>query len=149
MGKREAMLSSPSNASGTRAMARENVEIVRRMLIEFNASHQLTEAWAPDLVWEIGYPGAPTTEYHGRKGFYEFLEDWFSPYEEWEQELDDVFDAGSQVVAVLHQRARLSDTEKRVELRYSVLYTLDGGLIRRARVYRSADDAVEAARLSE
>jgi hypothetical protein len=64
-------------------MSRENVEVVRRMLSEFNTSHQLTEAWAPDLVWETGFPGARTTEYHGREGFYEFLEDWFSPYEDW------------------------------------------------------------------
>jgi ketosteroid isomerase-like protein len=131
-------------------MSEENVELVRRMLVEFDRSRQLSEAWAPDLIWETGYPGARTTEYHGREGFYEFLEDWFSPYEEWEQEFDDVLDAGeSQVVAVLRQRGRLSGTEKWVELRYSVVYTLEGGLIRRARVYPGADDALEAAGLSE
>jgi ketosteroid isomerase-like protein len=148
MGKREAMLSSPSNASGTRAMARENVEIVRRMLIEFNASHQLTEAWAPDLVWEIGYPGAPTTEYHGRKAS---TSSWrIGSVRTRSGSRNSTMSSTPEAKScVLHQRARLSDTEKRVELRYSVLYTLDGGLIRRARVYRSADDALEAAGPSE
>jgi ketosteroid isomerase-like protein len=131
-------------------MSQENVEIVRRMLIEFDRSQQLPEAWAPDFVWEVGYPPAPTSEYHGREGFYEFLEDWLNPYDDWEQKLDDVLDAGgNQVVAVLHQRGRLTGTENWVDARYSVLYTLDGELIRRARVYPSADDALKAAGLRE
>jgi ketosteroid isomerase-like protein len=103
-------------------MSEANVEIVRRMLIEFNRSQQLTEAWAPDLVWEIpGFPGAPVTgEYHGREGFYEFLEDWLNPWEEWEQAFDDVLDAGgNHVVAVLRQRGRPSGTESWVDQHYA------------------------------
>jgi ketosteroid isomerase-like protein len=132
-------------------MSEENVEIVRRALIEFNRSHRLTDAWAPDFVWEPGtYPAAPTRVYHGREGFYEFLEDWTSPYEDWHQELDGVSDAGGdQVVAVMHQRGRLSGTENWVEVRYAALYTLEGGLIRRARLYPTSADALEAAGLSE
>jgi ketosteroid isomerase-like protein len=132
-------------------MSQQNVEIVRRMLIEFNRTHRLTDAWATDLVWDVStYPGAPTTEYHGREGFYEFLKDWIEPYEEWEQELDDVLDAGrNQVVAVLHQRGRAGDVENWVDFRYVTLYTLEGGLIRRARLYQTADDALEAAGLRE
>jgi ketosteroid isomerase-like protein len=128
-------------------MSQENVEIVRRMLIEFDRSQRLTEAWAPDFVWEVGYPPAPTSEYHGH---HSFLEDWLNPYEDWEQQLDDVLDAeGNQVVAVLHHRGRLSGSENWVDLRYTVLYKLEGGLIRRARLYPGADGALEAAGLRE
>jgi ketosteroid isomerase-like protein len=133
-------------------MSQKNVEIVRRMLIEFDRSRELTEAWARDFIWETGagYPGAPTTEYHGREGFYTFLEDWLDPYEEWEQELDDVLDAGgNQVVAVLHQRARLIGTEQWVDMHYGALYTLERGLIYRARIYPSVEEALEAAGLRE
>jgi ketosteroid isomerase-like protein len=121
-----------------RNMSEKNVEVVRRMLSEFDRTHRLTEAWAPDLVWEVPtYPGArETTVYRGWEGFYQFLEDWISPWEEWEQEFDDVLDAGgNQVVAVLHQRGRLSGSESWVDLHYAALYTLERGLIHRCRVY--------------
>ena len=132
-------------------MSEENVELVRRMLIEYNRTGELTEVWAPDFVWDIStYPGAASIEYRGREGFNRFLGEWLAAYEESEQELDDVLDAGgNQVVAVLHQRARPRGAEHWVDFRYSALCTLEGGLINRARFYPTADDALEAAGLRE
>ena len=57
--------------------------------------------------------------------------------------------SGGRSVAVAHQRGRLRDTHEWVDARYGLVYTLDGGLIRRVQMYRTPEEALEAAGLRE
>ena len=133
-------------------MSQENVEIVRRVLTEFNEAQQISELVAPDLVWNVGswsvWTGQPV--FHGRDGFMEFFAEWTGAYEDWTQVVEEYIDAGdSQVVATTLQRGRLQGSESWVALRAAFLYTLENGLIARADVYASPEQALEAAGLSE
>jgi ketosteroid isomerase-like protein len=133
-------------------MSQENVEIVRRATAEFDESQPLSESFAPDFVWDTRtdrvYP--EQKEFHGWDGFFEFIEDWLDAYDEWDNEIGDVLDAGgSQVVILCHQRGRLQDSQAWVELDYGLVYTVEEGLIRRIQVYDTPEEALEAAGLRE
>ena len=129
-------------------MSQQNIEIVRRALAELGH-----ETFAADFVWDVrtfrDYPWS-VREYQGWSGFAEFCADWVSPYDEWNQEIEDLRAApGDRIVVVSHQRGRLRDTHAWVDERYGLVYTLEGGLIRRVRMYRTPEEALEAAGLRE
>jgi len=128
-------------------MSQENVEIVRRALTEFDESQRLSAAFAPNFIFEgRTFRGAPIFEYHGWEGFFEFFEDWVDAYDVWEQEIGQILDGRGDRVAVLaHQRGRLRGTQDWVELDYGIVYTVTDGLIRRVELYRTAEEALEAA----
>jgi ketosteroid isomerase-like protein len=133
-------------------MSQENVEMVRRVLTEFTETQQLSELVAPNLVWHAGswsaWSGAP--EFHGRDGFMQFFAEWTDAYEEWTQEIERLIDGGeTQVVVTTLQRGRLRDSHSWVELRAAFLYTIENGLLQRAEVYATLEEALEAAGLSE
>ena len=129
-------------------MSQENVEIVRRALTQLG--HDL---FAADFIWDVGeFRGHPwsASEYRGWSGFFEFCKEWVNPYEEWDHEIEDLLDApGDRIVAVAHQRGRLRDTHEWVDARYGFVYTFEGGVIRRVQMYRTPEEALEAAGLSE
>jgi ketosteroid isomerase-like protein len=134
-----------------RAMSRENVEIVRRVINEFTETRQLSLV-SPELVWHVGswseWPGRP--EFHGHDGFREFFAEWTDAYEEWTLEVERITDAGeSHVVVAARQRGRLRGSDSWVALRAWLLYTVESGLLVRAEVYATPEEALEAAGLEK
>ena len=133
-------------------MSQENVEIVRRVTSEFTETQQLSELVAPDLVWDLSsWPAwSGQQEFYGRDGFMAFFAEWTEAYEEWDQEIEGIIDAGgSQVVETTRQRGRLSGSDTWVEWRYAIVYSVEEGLIRRAKLYATVEEALEAAGLRE
>jgi ketosteroid isomerase-like protein len=133
-------------------MSQQNVELVAARLRAFQATLRATDITAPDFVWDLstleGWPDAP--EYVGPEGFNEFFARWTEAYDEFEQRLEDVIDAGDEhVVSIIRQRGRPRGSESWVDLRFGIVFTVTNGDIRRARVFRTADDALEAVGLSE
>jgi ketosteroid isomerase-like protein len=128
-------------------MSQENLEIVRRILDEFTETQQLSLV-SPELVWHVGswsaWPGRP--EFHGHDGFREFFAEWTDAYEEWTLEVESIIDAGNgRVVVAARQRGRLRGSDSWVALRAGLLYTVESGLLVRAEVYVSPEEALEAA----
>jgi len=91
-------------------ISEQNVEIVRRAFEEFSRGGWeplFGTFWAPEIVWDMSPAGiAGLGVYHGHDELRSFFEDWFGtfPFEEWEQELDEVIDCGERVVALTRQR---------------------------------------------
>jgi ketosteroid isomerase-like protein len=84
--------------------------------------------------------------FHGRDGFMDFFAEWTDAYEDWTNELESFIDAGdSQVVVTTVQRGRMRGSESWVELRTGFVYTVANGLVVRAEVYGSPEEALEAA----
>ena len=132
-------------------MSQENVEIVRRAWTSFIETHEiLGGVHAPDWVWDMrtfrGWPREVVTT--GTDEFMEFFEDWIGPYNEWTTELENIHDAGDAgVVVVVKQEGRI-EAAAWVTLRIGVIYTVETGLIRRARAYETPEEALDAAGLS-
>ena len=108
--------------------------------------------WDPEIVWNMsptGIPGLGT--YRGSDELRSFFEDWFStfPFQEWEQELDEVIDCGERVVALTRQRGRGSGSGAVArEAAYAQVIKLREGRVVEVDMY-IRDKALEAAGLSE
>jgi ketosteroid isomerase-like protein len=133
-------------------VSRENIEIVEAFYREFRATRRPTGLLAPDLVLEMrtfrGWPDEP--EYRGPDEFMEFMAKWIEPYDEWDYEVEDLVDVDDDhVVAVVRQRGRLRGAGSWVELRFGIVNTVAGGLIRRMQVFMTPAEALEAVGLRE
>ena len=137
-------------------MSQENVEIVRAAFEEFTRGGWeplFGTFWGPEIVWDMSPADiAGLGTYQGYDEVRSFFEDWFStfPFDEWEQDVEDVIDCGDQVVVALtRQRGRGSASRVSVELEYAQVVTLREGKIVRVVVYTDRERALEAVGLSE
>ena len=52
-------------------------------------------------------------------------------------------------MVTFHQRGRPRNSDSWVEMDYGVVYTIEGGMVRRAKAYATPAEALEAVGLSE
>jgi ketosteroid isomerase-like protein len=133
-------------------MSRENVELLRRGYEHVQRTGEiLPEAVQSDFVWD-------TTTFRGaiRPGTYvgvdeanEWLADWLESFEEWSLEVEEIFDAGDQMVAIVRQRGRAKHGGPEVEMRFAQVWAFRDGLAARVEIYADRNDALEAAGLRE
>jgi ketosteroid isomerase-like protein len=133
-------------------MSEANVEIVRKGIAAFSESERLSEFFAPDVVWDMstfsGWPGQ--SEFCGLDEFNDFLDAWTEPYEGWRYEVEKILEAGgNRVVVTVRQRGKPRGSDSWIDAHFAIVYTIERELIQRAQVYANADEALEAAGLSE
>jgi ketosteroid isomerase-like protein len=137
-------------------MPKENLEIVRRSFVEFQAALARddpgswfdSEAIAADAEWVMfpGFPGPPS--YRGRDGFVEFLRTWTEDFEDWSIELERLIDAGDdRVVALFRQTATGKGSGVPVELHFGQVQELKDSRVIRIRNYPDPAEALKAAGL--
>ena len=137
-------------------MSQENVEVVRRAFEAFNRGGVdacVNEGlWSPEIVWDVTPSGVPGLgAYRGHEEVKRFLDDdWFSafPFEEWEVKLEDVIDAGDQVISMSRQHGRGASSGALAELELAQVVTLRDGQVVRVDNYVDREKALEAAGLS-
>ena len=132
-------------------MSRENVEIVRRGFDYFRRTRDFREdGIAPEFVWDMstfrGWPEQQT--YEGLEGAREFMRRWLDAWEDWQLDLEELHDAGDEVVVVLRQTGRSKSTGLEVDMTFAQVFTMEGGRQTRMRMYADPADALEAAGLS-
>jgi ketosteroid isomerase-like protein len=159
MGKREAVLSSPSNASRTRAMSRENVEIVRGVYEAWWAGLERdnpgaafdSEDVADDFEFAIeGIEFEGRSVWRGREGYVEWFRTWTAEFEDWSLQLERLIDAGrDRVVALTYQSAKGKASGAPVEVRLGSVWGLKDGRVVRMRTYLDPAEALEAAGIVE
>ena len=154
-------------------MSQENVEIVRRVLEEFQAAVERgnpgawwdSEAVADDFEWIVPNPGFEGgSVWHGREGFVEFVRTWTEQFEDWSIRLERLIDAGDDRVVVLtHQSATGRDLTSGGAVRLTVgkasgapvewkngqVWELEDRRILSVSNYLSHAEALEAAGLSK
>ncbi len=131
-------------------MSQENVAVVRQMLEGFlsNDFEAALSAFDPDVEWD-GTNLPDGTVSRGLEAVVDHTTRWAETWANWELELEEVMDAGGdQVIAFTHERGR---TESGIELdeRHSELYRVRDGKIVYRKGFSDADEALEAAGLSE
>jgi ketosteroid isomerase-like protein len=132
-------------------MSAENVEIVRRGYEEFIATGEPPEdIIAPGFVWDMstfrGWPEHKT--YEGIEGLREFVADWAGAWEDWQLEVEDLIDAGDEVVAIMQQSGRSKTTGLPIDMRFAQVWTVADGKETYMRMYAEPDEALRAAGLS-
>ncbi len=136
-------------------MSRENVEIVRHVF-EATArrdSDAVVALYHADIVWdtsrvEIGRITGGGV-FRGYEGIRQFLRKYNEAWEQLDYEIDELIDAGDQVVSIVNNRARGRVSGVEVELRMPGVWTIRDGKVERVVFFTTRAQALEAAGLSE
>jgi ketosteroid isomerase-like protein len=149
-------------------MSQENVEVVRRVqlsgvdMVELFRSSTPPDpstsgidlsAFDPDFETEFIARGAygpmrPST-FHGLQGFAEAWRDWLEPWENYYAEVEEMIDAGDEVVTLTRVLAKTTRDAVAIEHLPAAVWSLRGGKIVRVRFYLEREQALEAAGLRE
>jgi ketosteroid isomerase-like protein len=133
-------------------MSEENVEIVAHLIQAFNQRNlaAMTRSFDPEVEWTPGGPAAvERAVYRGRD---EVLDGFAATWETWEVfhlEEQESRDLGDSVLWL--GRAQLKGGASHLELdqEFAVRFLIDGGKIARIEGFRTWQEALEAAGLSE
>jgi ketosteroid isomerase-like protein len=132
-------------------MSQENVEIVRRLLTAIE--ERRPDDVLPHLHSELEI--VPSSEFpeseilRGPAGFMRFMTRWPEIFECYEFTHEQFWDAGDQVVVVLHERARVPRSGSALDDRFAHIWTLRDGVVSRIQVFKDLAEALEGAGLSE
>ena len=134
-------------------MSRENVEIARRI---YDAVAQRDAAtpfayYAEDIVWDVSNSRRATlmhSVYHGHEGVRQSWRDGLSAFGEIDLEVEELIDAGDQVLAVIREREVGRASGAPVETTHLAVFTLTGGKIVQMQVFDDRQQALEPAGLA-
>jgi ketosteroid isomerase-like protein len=147
-------------------MSEENVEVVRRAFeITAEAARRgdpgaafdecVREGLvASDLAWRAGFRGgigvAGLRDFVGRAGFVDFMRTWTEDFDDFAVEAEELIDASNdRVVAIAVQHGMGKGSRAPVEMRYGVIYALEGRRIVQVEVFLDASHARRVAGLEE
>ena len=130
-------------------MSDENKQVVQRGHEARSAGRigDWIETLDPDIEWDIsGYPvrrlpGAG----RGRKEFVAHVTKYWSLWNDYSQDVKEMIDAGDNVVVVLHEHARMRNSDVDVERDVATVWTIQDGKRVRFRAFASREDALRAA----
>ena len=143
----------PAGYSG--GVSQENVKIVRELLDAFaRREHERAfELYDPDIEWDASLQPAPDAAgvYRGHDGVRTFWRRWLSAWKDLDFDVEDVLDAGDDVVALIrNQRQFGRHTGIVTEVPdYALVFTLRGGKVVRWRFFPDQRAALEAVGLEE
>jgi ketosteroid isomerase-like protein len=78
-----------------------------------------------------------------------YYEQWFETFAELRAEIEEIVDAGEQVVVALHVIGKMEGSQAEIDMRLGIVCTVRNGLIVRGREYATREAALEAAGLRE
>jgi ketosteroid isomerase-like protein len=130
-------------------MSEENVEIVRRAF-----AYEIYGVGDRAVAEEIFHPDVvlnPIDEgpFRGRDAMRDDIQRWASVFEELRVTVEEIIDAGDQVVVVAHHKGRGRRSGVEVGTRFYEVYTLREGKISRVDEFSERAEALEAAGLPE
>jgi ketosteroid isomerase-like protein len=129
-------------------MSEENVEIVRGAWAAF-MRHDNAAAlgfYHPEVELHGHVDGGV---YRGLEGVRDFFGEWLVAWEEFSTDVEEWVDAGDDVIAVVHDRARGRHSGAQVERRQWHVWTIRDGKLWRLRIFETKVEALEAVGLSQ
>jgi ketosteroid isomerase-like protein len=132
-------------------MSQENIEIVRTVFDATNRGDWDTvlAAYSPDTEWDDRDLRPEGAVYEGIDAMRAEMRAWFGTWSNYHQEIEQLLDAGDDVVVVLSESGVGKGSGATMGQRIGVVVTVRGGLIARTRLYRDPTQALEAVGLSE
>ena len=134
-------------------MSQENVELVRRGFEHFQSGR--FDAWVetldPELEWDISahpLPDFPNTG-SGRDAFLGHMAVYVSGWNDYEVSMGELIGRDDEVVAIQHERARMRGSEMTLDRDLPLVLTVHDGCVVRFRVFKTREQALDAAGLSE
>ena len=133
-------------------MSKENVKLVRTLLEGFaRRDHERAlEFYDPDIEWDASDGAELNTDlaavYHGHDGVRAYWRAWLSAWRDLDFDLEDVLDAGDEVVALINnqrQWGRHSGIETKMPP-YALVFTIRSGKVVRWRSFSDHGSARKA-----
>jgi ketosteroid isomerase-like protein len=132
-------------------MSRENVELVRRCFDLFGGGEiEAVLQHVDPAVETIEPPEIPgSATYRGHSGLAVAYRHWATQWDDFRVELEELIDAGSDVVAVTrhHGTGRASGATVGAQVAY--VFTVHAGKLARMQIFNTRAEALEAAGLPE
>ena len=131
-------------------MSEENLELVRRTYEATNNgdSDAVVSYFHPEIEFHA-YPRSAEGVYHGKQAVREYIENVWEQFERVRVEVDELLDAGDQVVVVTTQHPVPKRGQQEMTAHLAEVYTIRDGLLAERRPYSTRNEALQAAGLSE
>jgi ketosteroid isomerase-like protein len=131
-------------------MSRPSPDVVRAMYDAFNRGD-------PDAILELADPAVSVEDhgvidgatYEGREGVLRFLAFQAEAFSAQSVELEELIETGDEIVAVIRLRGEGPLSRIPLEGRFTHVWQIAGGMVRRLRVYATKQEALEAAGLRD
>jgi len=129
-------------------MSQENVEIVRQLFdaIARRDSPAALVLYDEDFEWD--FSRVPWGEvagqgvHHGRDALQKVYREWRRAWEDYEESLDELIDAGENVISVMTARGRGRASGAEVEVHTTGVWTVRNGKIIRSVWFPTRDEAL-------
>lgn len=132
-------------------MSQENVQLVMRCFELFSRGEmEAMLQWidpAIETIEGVELPGA--TRYVGHAGLAMAYEHWASQWDDFRMDVEDMIDAGNEVVMVTRHHGRGRASGAAVQAVVAYVWTLDDGKVVRFRIFSTKAQALEAVGLRE
>jgi ketosteroid isomerase-like protein len=131
-------------------MSQDNVEVVRELFDAWNRRDYAAtqEAVNPEIEIEVALGMDLDGTYRGLDGLREVMRFW-GAFGEFHSDMEECISAGHNVVVAAHHYGRGRASGAEVEMRNWQVFTLRRGKLVRYGLFRSRDEALEAAGLRE
>ena len=132
-------------------MSQENVELVRRVYDAANqGDYETVETYFhPEIEFHTYAHSPEAGVYRGKQSVREYNENLFAQFESIRFEVEQLVDAGDQVVIVTTQHAVPRGSGQEMNVHVAEVWTVRDGLLAKRRSFTSRAEALEAAGLSE
>src|SRR5687768_3644135 len=137
-------------------MSQENVNLIRGVY-EAAATRDRTTPLAalcdPGIELDVSEAGwgdlTGQDRYHGHDGLRTLFKEWYAAWDDYEDHLERLIDAGDKVVALVTSRGRGRASGVPVELKTPAVWIIRKGKIIRVAWFQTPEQALAAAGLSE
>ena len=149
------MQARPAPRDTGRLMSQENVEVVRQVFdaVARRDSQAALALYHQNFEWDFSrVPWGDVAEpgvHRGRDALPRVYREWRSAWENYEENLEELIDAGEQVISVLRGRARGRASGAEVEMTVAGLWTVRDHRVVRSVWFPTREEAFEAAGLRE
>jgi len=136
-------------------MSQENVEVVRRIYDAVARRDGVTpfEVYAEDIVWDVSQARRAflftKPVYRGHEGVRQGWREWLSAFGEIDVEVEELTDAGDQVLAAIREREVGRGSGVPVETTHAAVWTLADGKVIQMQLFDDRQQALEAVGLRE
>ena len=136
-------------------MSEENLDVVRRIYDAAARRDDVIpfEVYAEDIIWDISNSRrallAMKPVYHGHDGVRQYWRENLSAFGAIDFEVEELIDAGDQVLAVIREREVGRASGVPVETTHLAVYTLRGSKVIQMQVFDDRQQALEAAGLEK
>ena len=103
----------------------------------------------PEVEWHTAADLPDSGVHRGHAGVAALIQEWVNSFEDFRTDVEELIDGGQYVVAPLVLRGRVRGSDEEVALPETHVWKLREGKVVEVREYRTLEQALEAAGLSE